>query len=50
MIFKQNIPVKSRELHSGTSSLDTRTRKGLVLINMLLFFSHALSNNILPNI
>lgn len=28
MIFKQNIPVKSKELHTGTSSLDTRTKKG----------------------
>lgn len=49
MIFKQSFPVKS-ELHTGTSSLDTRTRKGLVLINMLLFISHALSNSIFPNI
>lgn len=50
MIFKQSFPVKSEELHTGTSSLDTRTRKGLVLINMLLFISHALSNSIFPNI
>lgn len=37
MIFKQKFPVKAEKLYTGTSSLDTKGRKGLALI--MCFFS-----------